>query len=221
MTKIRKGILGGVSGKIGNVIGGNWKGIDYLRSVPANVTNSNSPLQMAQRLKFAAVLRFVKPLKEVFRFGFSAYAVKMTAYNAGFAYNYANALSGDYPDYEIDYSRALLTKGSLPGVFNSEITAQPGAKLKITWHDNTGEVNAQITDFLFLVVYNPSKGQAIIRLNVATRKDESVVADIPASYAGDTVQCFLGFTALNAALTGQTKDAVSDSSYAGSALIIS
>ena len=34
MGKIGKGILGGISGKVANVVGGNWKGIDYLRSKP-------------------------------------------------------------------------------------------------------------------------------------------------------------------------------------------
>ena len=37
MATIKKGILGGVSGKVGNVVGGNWKGVDYLRSLPAEV----------------------------------------------------------------------------------------------------------------------------------------------------------------------------------------
>jgi len=32
MGKIEKGILGGFSGKVGTVVGGNWRGIDYMRS---------------------------------------------------------------------------------------------------------------------------------------------------------------------------------------------
>ena len=32
MGTINKGILGGFSGKVGTVIGGTWKGIDYMRS---------------------------------------------------------------------------------------------------------------------------------------------------------------------------------------------
>ena len=31
MGKIAQGILGGLSGKVGNIIGGSWKGIDYIR----------------------------------------------------------------------------------------------------------------------------------------------------------------------------------------------
>jgi len=32
MAKIEHGILGGFSGKVGTVIGGTWKGIDFMRS---------------------------------------------------------------------------------------------------------------------------------------------------------------------------------------------
>jgi hypothetical protein len=32
MATFEKGILGGFSGKVGTVIGGNWKGIDFMRS---------------------------------------------------------------------------------------------------------------------------------------------------------------------------------------------
>ena len=39
MGKINQGILGGVSGQVGNVIGGTWKGIDYLRIKPSSVAN--------------------------------------------------------------------------------------------------------------------------------------------------------------------------------------
>jgi hypothetical protein len=39
MGKISQGILGGISGKVGNVIGGSWKGIDYIRVKPSSVAN--------------------------------------------------------------------------------------------------------------------------------------------------------------------------------------
>ena len=49
MGKISQGILGGFSGKVGNVIGGNWKGINYMRVKPSSVANSQTEGQMVQR----------------------------------------------------------------------------------------------------------------------------------------------------------------------------
>jgi len=40
MGTIKKGILGGFSGKVGTVIGGVWKGIEYMRSIPGQCFKS-------------------------------------------------------------------------------------------------------------------------------------------------------------------------------------
>ena len=57
MGKISQGVLGGFSGKVGNVIGASWKGIDYMRIMPANVANPRTQGQIDQRSKFVTVLR--------------------------------------------------------------------------------------------------------------------------------------------------------------------
>ncbi len=38
MGTFSKGIPGGFSGKVGNIVGGNWKGIDYMRSMDKRKT---------------------------------------------------------------------------------------------------------------------------------------------------------------------------------------
>jgi hypothetical protein len=60
MGVIRNGILGGLSGKVGNVVGGNWKGISYLRALPSHVTQANSYAQLSARQKMSLVNRFLK-----------------------------------------------------------------------------------------------------------------------------------------------------------------
>ncbi|MDD4190768.1 MAG: DUF6266 family protein [Mangrovibacterium sp.] len=67
MGKISQGILGGVSGKVGNVVGGSWKGIDYLRVMPASVANPQTPAHMDQRSKFITVINFLQPIKDFIR----------------------------------------------------------------------------------------------------------------------------------------------------------
>ena len=52
MGIIKKGILGGFSGKVGNVVGASWKGIDYIRSLPSTVRNPRTPRQVKQELSF-------------------------------------------------------------------------------------------------------------------------------------------------------------------------
>ena len=56
MATFEKGILGGFSGKVGTVIGGNWKGIDYMRSKSSKRSFIPSQKQLEQQLKFALKL---------------------------------------------------------------------------------------------------------------------------------------------------------------------
>ena len=52
MGTIKKGILGSFSGKVGNIVGASWKGIAYIRSLPASVRNPRTVKQVTQRSKF-------------------------------------------------------------------------------------------------------------------------------------------------------------------------
>ena len=46
MGKIRQGIIGGFSGKVGNVVGAAWKGISYMRILPVSVANPKTDAQL-------------------------------------------------------------------------------------------------------------------------------------------------------------------------------
>lgn len=52
MAIIKKGILGGFSNKVGNVVGSTWKGINTMRSLPAQYNDANSVAQQANRSTF-------------------------------------------------------------------------------------------------------------------------------------------------------------------------
>jgi hypothetical protein len=64
MGKFSQGILGGLSGKVGKVIGGDWKAIDYLRIKPSSVANPRTPGQVNQRNRFSASIEFLQPNKD-------------------------------------------------------------------------------------------------------------------------------------------------------------
>ena len=58
MGRISKGILGGFAGTVGTVIGGKWRGIEYMRSRPTGGRSNPSTLQLAQRIRFALGIGF-------------------------------------------------------------------------------------------------------------------------------------------------------------------
>lgn len=216
MGTIKKGILGGVSGKIGNVVGGSWKGIDYLRVLPANVSDANSPSQITQRNKFMVVIKFLQPITEFIRIGFRGLAVKQTAFNAAMSYNFHNALTGEYPDIAIDYAQAAVSRGNLPAAVNPVCASAEEAKVSVSWEPNTGQGQASPDDVAMVLVYNPTLKEAIYVLNAGTRADATANVDLPNNFSGDDVHCYVCFMVLETALVGGAKNAISNSAYAGS-----
>ena len=137
MAVINQGILGGFSGKVGTVIGGTWKGISYMRSIPASVSNPRTPAQVEQRAKFSAVGKFLHPLTSFLRIGFKSAAVKMSAYNAAMSFNLKNAITGIFPAFDIDYSKVLISQGSLPGALNPATVSATAGTVRFTWENNS------------------------------------------------------------------------------------
>jgi hypothetical protein len=212
MGKISQGILGGVSGKVGNVVGGSWKGIDYLRILPASVANPQTPAQMDQRSKFITVINFLQPIKDFIRVGFKNYAVKMTQFNNAMSYNVKNAIAGTYPDYTIDYPNALVSRGGLAPALNGTASSTVAGLVSFEWDDNSGDGNAQSTDKALLVVYNPTKNEAVFILDGVNRVTGVQEVTVPDNYSGDTVHAYIGFISEDGA-------SVSNSKYVGEVVV--
>ena len=193
MGKISQGVLGGFSGKVGNIVGGTWKGIDYMRIKPANVSNPRTQGQLDQRSKFSTVLRFLQPLTDFLKVGFKLYAIKMTQFNSAMSYNLNNAITGIYPNFTIDFTKALVSRGRLVGADGAAVASSSAGVVEFTWTDNSGSGNAQGTDKALLVVYNATKGYAVYDTAGATRATQSQNLVVPSDFSGDTVQAFIGF----------------------------
>ena len=193
MSTIKQGILGGFSGKVGTVIGASWKGISYMRGIAATVTNPRTPAQLEQRAKFATAIKFLQPLTPFLRVGYKNQAIQMSAFNAAMSYTVKNALSGVYPNYVIDYSKAVVTRGTLPGALNPDIDATTPSRVDFTWENNPLDTNAMPDDKVLAVVYNALRGQVVTVVGGNTRASGSQSIILPASFTGDDVQCFIGF----------------------------
>jgi len=193
MGKISQGVLGGFSGKVGNVVGGTWKGIDYMRIKPSNVSNPRTQGQVDQRSKFSTVLRFLQPMTDFLRVGFKLYANKMTQFNNAMSYNLNNAITGAYPSFTIDYANALVSRGNLTGALDPAVSSPSAGSVEFTWDNNTGSGNAEGTDKALLVVFNPSKNQAVYETEGAARNVTSDTLTVPTDFSGDTVETFIGF----------------------------
>ena len=192
MGTIKQGILGGFSGKVGTVVGGTWKGIHYMRSLPSSVRNPRTPGQVRQRTKFSITIEFLKPLTPFLRIGFKTYADRKTAFNAAMSYNVNNAVKGEHPGLELDFPKILVSRGSLLPAENAAAVAS-GGNLNFTWNDNNGVGNASPGDLAMPLIYNSVKGESVFSTEAGQRSEGTATMSIPDSWMGDTVEIYLGF----------------------------
>lgn len=211
MGKIAQGILGGLSGKVGNIIGGSWKGIDYIRIKPSSVANPRTVGQVNQRTKFTATLEFIQAIKPFIQKGYKFLAVKKTAFNAAMSYVLNNAITGVEPNFEVDYANALVSRGGLSGALNPTVDLSVPGEVTFNWDDNSMEGNANATDRAMVLVYNPSKKESMSSTEGAARTVGTQTVPIPTTYAGDTVELFMAFTAVDGTQ-------LSNSTYLGSGI---
>lgn len=192
MGIIRKGILGGFSGKVGNVIGGTWKGIEYMRSKANRGKFTPTESQHAQQLKFKLLMEFLQPMTGLLRITFSDFAVKMTGINNALSFNIKNAVTGTYPVFQIDYPLALVSRGDLPNALGTNSTMGAGGILTYSWTDNSGVGIAKPEDQAVFVAFCPELKQAIY--TTAGGRRDSLTGDLDVSpFTGKDIHTYIAF----------------------------
>jgi hypothetical protein len=192
MAIINKGILGPISGTVGTVIGGSWKGISYVRSQSTSRRTNFSIKQLEQQAKFALVMKFLQSMTALLVITFRDYAVEMSGFNNAMRYTLLNAITGSYPNFDIDYNMALVSRGDLPNASGPTAVSTVAGTVTYQWQDNSGTGKAQPTDASILVVYCPSRNQCIYTTTGATRSTGGDALLVQA-FSGLAVQTYIGF----------------------------
>ncbi len=191
MGVIKRGILGGFSGKVANVVGSSWKGIAVIKSLPLSVANPNTAAQQATRGRFAQAVAFagvllvatIKPLWDRF-------AQQESGYNAFIGQNIAA-----FDDAGLATPADLMiSKGTLTGVDTLTLACDASADTAIVgWVDNTGEGNASASDEIFIVIYNQTTKAIIAQSTGTNRVPGSVTITADGMNTGNTVRAYAAF----------------------------
>ena len=193
MAITNKGILGGVSGKVGNVVGASWKGIDYVRgyAIPSNPQTTD---QQEQRAKFAWAVMFGKELlSTICQRYWNHIHPRMSGFNAFVKTN----VSLTDPMGGIQEGNQILT-GSLEN--GSTLTA--GYKLSsgavtgiITNHIHS---NGLSTDRMIVVCAHKTLSVAVVDDSGQTRgidgSTHAYTLNLPAGLVYDDLIVFVGFS---------------------------
>lgn len=138
MGIIKRGILGGVSNKIGNVVGSSWKGIATLRSLPLSVANPNTAAQRSNRDSFTIMSKLgSEVLATVCQPLWNRDAKQMSGFNAYVMYN-KKAFDADPVEWLLN---PIMSKGNLSAsIVNASPAANPN-NIEIVFYSNV--VNPQ------------------------------------------------------------------------------
>lgn len=194
MGVIKRGILGGFSGKVANVIGGSWKGIAYMRAMPLSVANPQTAGQVAQRNKMSSLVFFARLfLGNVIKPVMDRFAVQMSGFNDFVKVNMP-VVDGNG---NIDYTSIQFGSGILDNAIFA-VNPSLAADNEITWADNSGTGSALATDLLWYAMFNESTGFASGAKSGTTRNTTTFTPIAPSDInIGDTVHVYIGFIAEN------------------------
>lgn len=125
MGIIKRGILGGVSNKIGNVVGSSWKGIATLRTLPLSVANPRTLAQRNNRDTFSVMSKLgSEVLTTVCQPLWNRDSKQMSGFNAYVMYN-KKAFDADPVEWLLN---PIMSKGSLSAnLFNASLSADKGS----------------------------------------------------------------------------------------------
>ncbi len=194
MGTIRNGGNGAFSGKAGSFIGSTWNSVSYIKGIPKISNKPASQAQMEQRKKFATVLEFLAPIKDTLNIGLKGKAgTKATGFNMGIQLALANAITGTYPDYGIDLTKVVVSKGTLQEPSDFTVVASAPATLTLSWFLLPSGPSCFAEDKLLVLVYNNVRKLFLLYAAAAVRNDATVDIQIPANFAGEEIGVFAFF----------------------------
>lgn len=186
MAEIKKGILGGVQGKVGTVVGVNWRGKNIIRSLPKRSCKAATEGQLLQRAKFKLVSQFLAPLNQLTGKYFGEYQGARSRTNLAMSYQLLETVVEKDGNVEIDYAKVVITKGVLPAPTITDAKVE-GGKLSANWKSDAGIGLAKEDDNMMFIVYNKDHRQFYVIDAQVQRKAQSVSASIPAEWVKNNV----------------------------------
>ena len=180
MASIPNGILGNFVGTAGNVCGYMRNGKNFVRSRRRKSTSPMTGARLAQQQKLKVCNEFTKLFcgTGFFNKTFPAYGHSGTGFNRVTSAIMNLAITGNYPDFSLNYSKVLISKGPLPPPENAMVAKETDGKLLFTWENNSNEGSAQKEDKVILVAFFPGLKQVMYTIGDAVRNDGEAILDI-------------------------------------------
>lgn len=190
MAQFKSTTFGKISGKYGEALATKSKttGKNYLRvaSVPSNPRTDK---QVAHRGKFGYINRVMRSFYPVFKTTFGGNVGIRLGINKAFK----DAVHGEFPDFQLDYSKLLFTEG---GLYQSNLVTaakSEGNSVTIDW-DYSDMAGNNPDDLVNIIIFNEVADQAILKQAIGERELATITVELPAIWAGGKIHFWMYFT---------------------------
>lgn len=199
---IKRGILGGFSNKIGNVVGTSWKGIAVMKSLPLSVANPRTLAQLNQRGRFAnlssmgssILAPIIKPLWDRF-------AQQESGFNEFMRTNMEAMDEAGNPDIET----FQISKGKMNAVNPTTVVADASAStVVVTWPTTLTDAYADPTDLAYIAVWNHNGTVLRGFGGTVPRSAGTATVSVPSMIAGEPTDVFLAFKRVDGTVVSNT-----------------
>jgi hypothetical protein len=185
---ISQGILGKVSGKVGPVVGGDWKGINYLRGyvIPAN---PQTPDQVTQRTRFTVIQDYVRQvLSTLVQPYWDQYQSGQSGYNAIMSDWMLNADGSN-----LLVAACKASKGTLsPQSIATAVYLTGSGELSLTWVQSLVG-NQLATDVVRILVFNKASGILYFKSPSSERSEAGTTVELPTGLTATNLEVFTFF----------------------------
>ncbi|TKC03715.1 DUF6266 family protein [Pedobacter frigoris] len=193
MGIIKKGIMGGFSGKVGPVVGASWRGIDYIRAMPRKSEKPSSSKQLMQQGKMKLLRGFLLGVAEIIEDCFQNFEQK-TPMNAALSYNLYHTTEGATPEeMVISFPNLIYSKGDLLACWSLKVVCTASLTIDFSWENSAFNPMCAGTDRAIVVVYDPVSKQFFRAVDAGVRQESSVKVIVPEDFKGHAVHCYISF----------------------------
>lgn len=205
MGKVTDGLLGGISGKVGNLVFYQVNGETLIRTKPGAATGSNSSLQTYHQKAFALAQDFLSPLKKEIAIGFGAYKIgTKRGIDRAKSLLLKNAI---YPMDGIPVlqpEKVLVSSGDLTEARGALLTMMEPGRFRIEWTVNSWDGSARDGDKTFVVIYDTVEPRVFSIQGARYRKDGFQELEFPWTIVGASSSVYIYFS-FYAERTGKTE----------------
>nr|WP_199075486.1 DUF6266 family protein [Pedobacter sp. ASV19] len=210
MGRLKKGMNGPISGKVGTVIGSSWRGIEYMKSLPDRKVKF-SKAELLNQEKFKLTQSWLKPIKNFVNKSFKNENKNLEGYYGAKSYISKNALIIHGNNIHIDPSLMKVSMGTLANSENMTVIQETPKTLKFTWNPEPLP-DTSLKDQVMLLAYDVADAQARFTTTGRFRSDGSDELEILAGSTGKTLEIYAAFNSAD-------RQRQSDSIYLGSLVI--